>query len=94
MIIIFSLLISSLCGLIGGPGLSCDVRLEVYVDKSTVGSLSGDHNRLEDILVLHLHGGKDIFVSFLNNVFLLAQVLADVPRVLCCYVYETVQLQR
>ena len=45
-------------------GLSCDVQLEVYVDKNTVGSLNSGKDNLEDILVLHLHGGKDIFVSF------------------------------
>lgn len=45
------------------PGLSCDVQLEVYVDKNTVGSLNSGKDNLEDILVLHLHGGKDIFVS-------------------------------
>lgn len=45
------------------PGLSCDVQLEVYVDKNSVGSLNSGKDNLEDILVLHLHGGKDIFVS-------------------------------
>ncbi|KAK7107287.1 inositol polyphosphate 5-phosphatase OCRL-like isoform X2 [Littorina saxatilis] len=49
------------------PGLSCDVQIEVYVDKSTVSSLNSSKDNLEDILVLHLHGGKDIFVTVSGN---------------------------
>ncbi|KAL8583253.1 hypothetical protein ACOMHN_043088 [Nucella lapillus] len=49
------------------PGLSCDVQLEVYVDKSTVGCLNSGTGNLEDILVLHLHGGKDIFITVGGN---------------------------
>lgn len=36
----------------------------MYVDKATVSSLNSGQDKLEDILVLHLHGGKDFFVSF------------------------------
>ncbi|XP_076445234.1 inositol polyphosphate 5-phosphatase OCRL-like isoform X2 [Babylonia areolata] len=49
------------------PGLSCDVQLEVYVDKNTVGFLNSGRDNLEDILVLHLHGGKDIFITVGGN---------------------------
>ncbi|KAK7463225.1 hypothetical protein BaRGS_00038210, partial [Batillaria attramentaria] len=49
------------------PGLSCDVQVEVYVDKSTVTSLNCGKDNLEDILVLHLHGGKDIFITVSGN---------------------------
>ena len=38
--------------------------VEVYVDKLTAPLLNTGTDRLEDILVLHLAGGKDLFVSF------------------------------
>lgn len=49
------------------PGLSCDIHLEVYVDKATVSSLNSGQDKLEDILVLHLHGGKDFFITINGN---------------------------
>ena len=45
-------------------GSSCEVRLEVLVDKTCVASLDASNHVLDDILVLHLTGGKDFFVSF------------------------------
>ncbi|KAK7476272.1 hypothetical protein BaRGS_00032465, partial [Batillaria attramentaria] len=42
-------------------------QVEVYVDKSTVTSLNCGKDNLEDILVLHLHGGKDIFITVSGN---------------------------
>jgi len=39
------------------------VKLEMYVNKTTAPQLNSGKDRLEDILVLHLHGGKDLFVS-------------------------------
>lgn len=45
-------------------GEKCDVKLEVYVDKKSAGELnSSEDNKLYDILVLHLEGGKDIFIT-------------------------------
>lgn len=46
------------------PGCSCEIRLEVLVDKSCVATLDASNHVLDDILVLHLTGGKDFFVSF------------------------------
>jgi len=40
------------------------VELELYVDKTTAPQLNSGKERLDDILVLHLQGGKDLFVSF------------------------------
>jgi len=40
------------------------VELEFYVNKTTAPQLNTGKDRLEDILVLHLQGGKDLFVSF------------------------------
>lgn len=40
-----------------------DIKLEVYVGKRTAGSLTSGKARLNDILILHLRGGRDIFVT-------------------------------
>ncbi|KAK3098461.1 hypothetical protein FSP39_019707 [Pinctada imbricata] len=48
------------------PGDKCEVQLEVYVDKSSVAHLNSGMDQIDDILVLHLAGGKDFFISFLN----------------------------
>ncbi|GFS13828.1 inositol polyphosphate 5-phosphatase OCRL-1-like [Elysia marginata] len=45
-------------------GHCCEVTVEVYVDKSSVARLNAGEEKMEDILVLHLNGGKDSFVSF------------------------------
>lgn len=45
------------------PGDKSDLTLEVCVDKKTAGSLNSGSDQLYDILVLHLVGGKDIFVT-------------------------------
>jgi len=37
--------------------------LEVYVDKKTACKLNSGEDKLYDILVLHLEGGKDIFIT-------------------------------
>jgi len=39
------------------------VRLTVYVNKESAGGMNSGDEKLEDILVLHLEGGKDFFVS-------------------------------
>ena len=46
------------------PGACCEVHVEVYVDKSSASHLNCGLEKLEDILVLHLAGGKDSFVSY------------------------------
>uniref|UniRef100_T1IVI5 phosphoinositide 5-phosphatase n=1 Tax=Strigamia maritima TaxID=126957 RepID=T1IVI5_STRMM len=46
------------------PGEKCDIELEVHIDKYTVSQLSRAEDKIYDILVLHLDGGKDIFISF------------------------------
>jgi hypothetical protein len=44
-------------------GDKCDVYLEVYVDKKSAYKLNSGEDKLYDILVLHLEGGKDIFIT-------------------------------
>ena len=44
-------------------GDKVDIKLEVYVGKRTAGSLTSGKTRLNDILILHLRGGRDIFVT-------------------------------
>ena len=39
------------------------VQLEVYVNSKTAHTLNSGADVIEDILVLHLEGGKDLFVS-------------------------------
>lgn len=45
------------------PGETCQVSLELCVDKRTAWQLNSASDCLEDILVLHLERGKDIFVT-------------------------------
>lgn len=45
------------------PGETCQVSLELCVDKRTAWKLNSASDCLEDILVLHLERGKDIFVT-------------------------------
>ncbi|XP_054269652.1 inositol polyphosphate 5-phosphatase OCRL-like [Macrosteles quadrilineatus] len=45
------------------PGEKCDIRLEVYVDKKSACKMNSGQDQLYDILVLHLEGGKDIFIT-------------------------------
>ncbi len=45
------------------PGEKSDIALEIYVDKTTAGALTCGHDQMYDILVLHLVGGKDIFIT-------------------------------
>lgn len=42
-------------------------ELKVTVDFDTAPSLTVGRENIEDILVLHLEGGKDFFVSFHSN---------------------------
>lgn len=45
------------------PGENAYITLEVLVDKKTAWSLNSGLDELYDILVLHLDGGKDIFIT-------------------------------
>ncbi|KAG7208116.1 hypothetical protein KM043_009688 [Ampulex compressa] len=45
------------------PGEKCDVKLKIYVDKKSACKLNSGEDKLYDILVLHLEGGKDIFIT-------------------------------
>ncbi|XP_041351900.1 inositol polyphosphate 5-phosphatase OCRL-like [Gigantopelta aegis] len=49
------------------PGESCEIAFEVYVDKTTAADLNKGIEQLEDILVLHLAGGKDFFMTVSGN---------------------------
>lgn len=44
-------------------GEKCDTRFEIYVDKRTACKLNSGEDKLYDILILHLEGGKDIFIT-------------------------------
>ena len=44
-----------------------DIALEVNVKKRTAGALNAGSDQLYDILVLHLIGGKDIFITVSGN---------------------------
>ncbi|XP_059142806.1 inositol polyphosphate 5-phosphatase OCRL-like [Physella acuta] len=48
-------------------GACCEVSIEVYVDKTTAAKLNSGEEKLEDILVLHLSGGKDSFITVSGN---------------------------
>ena len=67
-------------------GSSCEVRLEVLVDKTCVASLDASNHVLDDILVLHLTGGKDFFVSF-NKTYNLNYKIVFLTFCLIVYVY-------
>lgn len=45
------------------PGENSYITLEILVDKRTAWSLNSGLDELYDILVLHLDGGKDIFIT-------------------------------
>jgi hypothetical protein len=48
-------------------GEKVEVKLEMYVDKKTAHCLNSGKDKLYDILVLHLLGGKDIFITVCTN---------------------------
>jgi hypothetical protein len=48
-------------------GEKVEVKLEMYVDKKTAHCLNSGKDKLYDILVLHLLGGKDIFITVCVN---------------------------
>lgn len=45
-------------------GSTKHVKIIVCVDKESARFMNSGEEKLEDILVLHLEGGKDFFVSF------------------------------
>jgi phosphatidylinositol-bisphosphatase len=45
------------------PGEHIMLEFEVYVNQTTAPSLNTGEERLEDILILHLVGGKDFFIT-------------------------------
>uniref|UniRef100_A0A803VBI1 phosphoinositide 5-phosphatase n=1 Tax=Ficedula albicollis TaxID=59894 RepID=A0A803VBI1_FICAL len=45
------------------PDESTEISLDVYVSKDSVTLLNSGEDRIEDILVLHLHRGKDYFLT-------------------------------
>merc|ERR1719309_620926 len=49
------------------PGEKCEVNLRINVDKTTASLLNAGKDKLYDILVLHLLGGKDIFITVSGN---------------------------
>lgn len=51
-------------------GEKCDTRFEIYVDKRSACKLNSGEDKLYDILILHLEGGKDIFITVTgSNIF-------------------------
>ncbi|XP_052808997.1 inositol polyphosphate 5-phosphatase OCRL-like isoform X2 [Mya arenaria] len=49
------------------PGDSVEIFLEVLVDHHIAYQFNCGHQKIEDILVLHLHGGKDFFIPISGN---------------------------
>lgn len=49
------------------PGSTKHVKIIVFVDKESARVMNSGEEKLEDILVLHLEGGKDFFVSVSGN---------------------------
>jgi len=49
------------------PGEKCEVCLRAMVDKLTAHQLNAGKDKLYDILVLHLLGGKDLFITVSGN---------------------------
>lgn len=49
------------------PGDLQEIELEVKVDESSVCKLNSKEDTIDDILVLHLHGGKDCFITINGN---------------------------
>ena len=45
------------------PGDKLDIELQVFVDHNTASKLNSGEQKIEDILVLHLDGGKDFFIT-------------------------------
>lgn len=50
-------------------GQKCDITLEVLVDKRSAYKMNSGQDKLYDILVLHLDGGKDIFITVTGKIF-------------------------
>ena len=50
------------------PGESLDIQFEVYVKQSTAAALNTEEDKIEDILVLHLDEGRDLFVSDASSI--------------------------
>ncbi|XP_015590304.1 inositol polyphosphate 5-phosphatase OCRL-1 isoform X2 [Cephus cinctus] len=51
------------------PGEKCDIQLEIFVDKKSACKQNSGEDKLYDILVLHLEGGKDIFITVLASAY-------------------------
>ncbi|CAG7831959.1 unnamed protein product [Allacma fusca] len=49
------------------PGETCEIELQVLVDKKSAGNLNIGKDTMYDILVLHLESGKDIFVTVIGE---------------------------
>lgn len=45
------------------PGNTLEIEMEILVDKKYAAKLTSGHENLSDILVLHLKGGRDLFIS-------------------------------
>ncbi|KAI0240801.1 Inositol polyphosphate 5-phosphatase OCRL [Lamellibrachia satsuma] len=48
-------------------GATTKISLEVYVDYDTAPSLNSKKDQIEDVLIMHLKGGKDLFISVSGN---------------------------
>lgn len=49
------------------PDSHVEIELELFVNKATATKLNSGKDTIEDILVLHLHRGKDYFLSVTGN---------------------------
>jgi len=73
-----------------------ELHLTVHVDEKTTSQLNTGQDNIDDIIVLHLEGGKDFFVSF-NFLhwalqFCWHQLLSCKMLELCCYHQTIVDL--
>jgi hypothetical protein len=72
-------------------GEKCDIKLEVFVDKKSAFKLNSGEDKLYDILVLHLEGGKDIFITVTgtsNSLNKESELVGMLPAI---YLYKMVE---
>lgn len=78
------------------PQESMDIDMEIYINLTTVADLNSGKDTLEDILVLHLHNGKDFFVtingSYMASCFGLSlPILCRMQRPIRSYSLDEIQ---
>ena len=62
------------------------MSLEVLVDKQTASQLNSGTDKLYDILVLHLDGGKDLFITVTGLYY--NSIYVCIPLYLCYLLFS------